>query len=373
VRNPGERPIGHAAPPQKRRALIVVPFLATNDAVGFDTLAIRDCLAAEGWETAVHCGTSDPAVRDQVDSEALDWLSDPATTLVYVTASPWDPIEELIDRAAGPLVMRYHAGPPPELFHDSDPDFHAEITRYWEQIRRIAPLFDRYLAVSSNAAERLAAVGADGRRIRVTGVFHNIEALHRVDPDQEITGLLAGDPRKLVLSVSRLGAQKGQADIVRIAKHYLDEHTGEAHFLLVGGRQQDGYAEQVERLIRDLGLEQEVILPGILGPAGLRACYERADAFISMSRSESFCLPIIEAQSFGVPVIAHAAMAVPDTLGEGGILIDEVDPSVVAQTLHQVLHNDELRARLTESGLANVERFAPQRIAHAVIDGIAST
>jgi glycosyltransferase involved in cell wall biosynthesis len=373
VRNPEHGPIGHAAPPPTRRALIVVPYLAVNDAVGFDTLAIRDCLAAEGWETAVYCGNSDPAVRDQVKTEAVQWLDDPATTLVYVNASPWDPIEELIARASGPLIMRYHAGPPPEMFQDYDPDFHAEITRYWEQTRRIAPLFDRYLAVSENAAARLADAGADRRRIRVTGVFHNIEALHRTAPNPTVTQLLGTDTRKLVLSVSRLGAQKGQADIVRIAKHYLDEHPGSARFLLVGGRQQDGYAEHVEQLIRDLGVDQEVQLPGVLGPGGLRVCYERADAFLSMSRSESFCLPIIEAQSFGVPVIARAAMAVPDTLGEGGILIDEVDPGSVARTLHEVLHDGELRSRLATSGLANVERFAPQRIARAVIDGIAST
>jgi glycosyltransferase involved in cell wall biosynthesis len=340
--------------------------------VGFDTVAIKECLTAEGWEAAICCGDSDAAVREHVSPDAMQWLDDPNTTVVYVNASPWDPIDEIIARSSGPLIMRFHAGPPPEVFLDYDRDFLAEIERYWEQTRRIAPLFDRYLAVSENAAERLAEAGASARRIRVTGVFHNIEGLHRAAPDPEMTRSLTADPRKLVVSVSRLAAQKGQADIVRIAERYLEEHPSGARFLLVGGSQPDGYTEQLTQLIQELGLDQDVHLPGLLGPGGLRVCYERADAFVSMSRSESFCVPIIEAQSFGVPVIARASMAVPDTLGDGGILIDDVDPESVAQGLHRVLHDGDLRARLVKAGHANLERFAPQQIARAVIGGIAS-
>jgi glycosyltransferase involved in cell wall biosynthesis len=340
--------------------------------VGFDTLAIKNCLAAEGWETAVCCGSSDAAVRKQTSPDAAQWLDDSHATLVYVNASPWDPIEEIIARFPGRLVMRFHAGPPPTMFRDYNQRFHAEIARYWEQTRRIAPLFDRYLAVSENAAERLAALGVSKRRIGVTGVFHNVDELHRAAPDSEMTKLLEADPRKLIVTVSRLAAQKGQADIVRIAKRYLEKYPRGARFLLVGGHQPDGYAEHVTQLIHDLGLDQDVHLPGKLGPGSLRVCYERADAFLSMSRSESFCVPIIEAQSFGVPVIARASMAVPDTLGTGGILIDDVDSEAIAQTLHTVLYDRDLRRRFVRSGLANVERFAPPRIARAVIDGIAS-
>ena len=305
--------------------------------MGFDTVAIKKCLAAEGWETAICCESSDAEARKHTSPDAMQWLDDPHATLMYVNACSWDPIEEIIARFPGRLVMRFHAGPPPRMFRDYNQHFQADIARYWEQTRRIAPLFDRYLAVSENAAERLAVSGVSKRRIRVTGVFHNIEELHRAAPDPKMTHLLAADPRKLVLTVARLGAQKAQADIVRIAKRYLKKYPRGARFLLVGGRQGDGYAEHVTQLIHDLGLDQDVNLPGKLGPGGLRVCYERADAFLSMSRSESFCVPIIEAQSFGVPVIARASMAVPDTLGTGGILSDVVNFESVAQTLHTVL------------------------------------
>jgi glycosyltransferase involved in cell wall biosynthesis len=181
---------------------------------------------------------------------------------------------------------------------------------------------------------------------------------------------LESDTRKLVLTVSRLAAQKRQEDVVRVAKSYLDAHPGDARFLLVGGSQPDGYAEHVHRLVHELGLEEDVVFSGKLRLGGLRACYERADAMLSMSRSESFCVPIIEAQAFRVPVIARAIMAVPDTMGEGGILIDDVDPDEVARALHSVLHEDDLRARLIAAGSANLGRFEHERVARAVIDGL---
>jgi len=350
--------------------LIAVPFLAVNDAVGFDTLAIKRCLADAGWRTAVYCGGSDAEVAAHVSPDATRWFDDPDVTLVYVNASPWPTIERILAGFRGRMVMRFHAGPPPGVFQDFDHDYQAEIVRYWATTMRIAPLFDRFLAVSGNAAERLIAAGADKRRILVTGVFHNIEELHRVEPDPEIARALEADPRKLVLTVSRLGAQKAQADVVRVARIYLDAHPGGARFLLVGGRQPDGYAEHVVRLVHELGLEGDVAFPGKLGPAGLRACYERADAMLSMSRSESFCLPIIEAQSFGVPVIARASMAVPDTMGAGGILVAGADHESVAGHLCSVLHDEETRMRLGEAGLENVRRFEPQRVARALLDGL---
>jgi glycosyltransferase involved in cell wall biosynthesis len=365
-------PIDHAGHLPTGRVLIVVPYLAVNDAVGFDTLAIKKCLAAEGWETGIFCGGADDDVREHVLADAAHWLNDPNVTLVYVNASLWNQTEEIVGRFPGRLVMRFHAGPPPGMFQSYDSGFLGEIARYWAQTMRIAPFFDRFLAVSENAAERLAEAGADAQRIRVTGVFHNIDELHRVDPDPEMSKYLDADPRKVVLTVSRMGAQKGQADIVKIAKNYLDEHPRGARFLLVGGCQPDGYAEHVVGLIHDLGLDRDVHLPRKTGPGGLRVCYERADAMLSMSRSESFCVPIIEAQSFGVPVIARASMAVPDTMGAGGILIDEIDFATVAHTLHSVLHDEKMRERLVRAGMENVERFATDRIARAVIDGISS-
>jgi glycosyltransferase involved in cell wall biosynthesis len=338
--------------------------------VGFDTLSIVECLAAAGWEAAVHSGGSDAEVSRHATPDVAPWLDDPSATLVWVNASFWPPIEPIISRFPGRRVMRFHAGPPPGLFQDSDRGFQADVVRYWALTHRITPFFDRFLCVSENAAQRLVAAGADARRIQVTGVFHNLDGLHRAPRDPDTARLLEADARKLVLTVSRIAAQKRQEDVVHVARAYLAAHPGDARFLLVGGRQPDGAAERVSRLVRELGLEEDVVLLGRLGPGGLRACYERADVLLSMSRSESFCVPIIEAQSFRVPVIARASMAVPDTMGAGGILIEDVDFDSIARTLHSVLHDDRVRTRLVEAGSANVGRFEPRRVARAVIDGL---
>jgi glycosyltransferase involved in cell wall biosynthesis len=69
---------------------------------------------------------------------------------------------------------------------------------------------------------------------------------------------------------------------------------------------------------------------------------------------------------------AVASMAVPDTLGAGGVLVNDIDYESVARELHRFLHDEDLRARLVKAGHENLERFAPQRVARAVIDGIAS-
>ena len=68
------------------------------------------------------------------------------------------------------------------------------------------------------------------------------------------------------------------------------------------------------------------------------------------SEHEGFCVPLLEAMYHGVPIVAYAAAAVPETLGDAGVLLDVKDACTVAAAVDRVVRDDELRAQLVAAG-----------------------
>jgi glycosyltransferase involved in cell wall biosynthesis len=78
----------------------------------------------------------------------------------------------------------------------------------------------------------------------------------------------------------------------------------------------------------------------------LVACYQVADVFLCMSEHEGYCVPVIEAFRFGVPVLAFEAGAVPETMDRGGILIREKRFAEIAELAYALVQDEELREKV---------------------------
>jgi glycosyltransferase involved in cell wall biosynthesis len=124
-------------------------------------------------------------------------------------------------------------------------------------------------------------------------------------------------------------------------------------------------------MVRALRVD-EVVFTGHVDDDELMAFYGVADAFLCLSEHEGFCVPLLEAMMFGIPVLAYDAGAVAETLRGGGILLREKRPEVVAELIGRVQEDAALRSavlRTQERALAAVraidfsallqERLAP--------------
>jgi glycosyltransferase involved in cell wall biosynthesis len=124
-------------------------------------------------------------------------------------------------------------------------------------------------------------------------------------------------------------------------------------------------------MVRDLDLDG-VVFTGHVDDDDLMAYYSVADLFLCLSEHEGYCVPLIEAMAFGVPVIAYDAGAVAETLRGGGVLLREKPPELVAELASRVLADAGLRrailatqeraireVRGTDFGALLMERLAP--------------
>ena len=105
---------------------------------------------------------------------------------------------------------------------------------------------------------------------------------------------------------------------------------------------------------------------GYVDDRQLRTLYEEAILLVLPSLDEGFGVPALEAMTVGVPVIAARRGALPEVVGDAGLLVDPLDVSALAAALERVLSDDQLRARLSVAGSVRARRFSWRASADAL-------
>src|SRR5690606_34949309 len=168
-----------------------------------------------------------------------------------------------------------------------------------------------------------------------------------LEPDTALAGQF-GDDWTNILFVGRFVPNKKPEDLIRFVHAYKRLYNPRARLILAGSYAGfDDYYAQVRGMMAALGASDVHIL-GQVTDAELTALYDLADVFLCASEHEGFCVPLLEAFHKGVPVIAHAATAVPETMRGAGILYDEKDPAVVAALLNAVVSDAAMREAIVD-------------------------
>lgn len=159
--------------------------------------------------------------------------------------------------------------------------------------------------------------------------------------------------------VGRLEAHKGVETLLRSAADHADWNVR-----ITGDGPQR--AELVE-LARELGIAERVDFLGFADGVELAERYRGLDIVVvpSLRRPnwlEQFCRVAVEAMASGVPVVASDSGAIPDVVGDAGILVPPGDPAVLGAAVERALQ-PELWSRLRERGLARTERFSWESVA----------
>lgn len=168
-----------------------------------------------------------------------------------------------------------------------------------------------------------------------------------VDPAAIATGTAGGGELLCVAAVTPL---KGH-DVLLGALATVHRQDVRCHF--VGSLTRDpGFVARLRTRLAHDRLEERVCLTGPLAGADLDAAYAAADVLVSASRAESYGMVIAEALARGLPVIATAVGAVPETLGAApdgsrpGLLVPAGEPGALAVAVQLWLDDGELRRRL---------------------------
>ena len=138
--------------------------------------------------------------------------------------------------------------------------------------------------------------------------------------------------------------------------------AGEHRPLVVVGARLRKHGGINETLTRP-GLERRVVFTGYVPEADLPALYSAADLFVFPSLYEGFGLPPLEAMACGTPVVCSNSSSLPEVVGDAAVTVDPYDVEALAQAMHRVLSDANLRDELRAKGLARTAQFTWERTA----------
>lgn len=239
---------------------------------------------------------------------------------------------------------------------------------------RAAYVYARF--VLARAASRSKIIITDSQfskkaiqeRLRVPA--HKIRVIYLGLPDGARTSSVSlnlhrlgemGIKRPCVLFVGLLKPHKNVQGLIR-AYARLSQDARNRFQLVIVGKKDRSYPD-LERLRREMSLEQRVVFTGYVSDTDIESLYAAASLFVLPSFNEGFGLPVLEAMAHGVPVIASNRASLPEVVGTAGLLVDPTDPEALASTMERALSDEALRRKLIDGGRERVKLFSGRQFA----------
>ncbi|MBA3441091.1 MAG: glycosyltransferase [Pyrinomonadaceae bacterium] len=335
----------------------LLPDLAYGDAISNQAIAIRNHLRALGYRSEIFVKNLDRRVSSEAKFFDQDLISKDAG--LFYHHSIGSELTKFAIEHRGPRCLIYHNITPAKFFAPYRPGFAWMLEAGRADLGRLAPQFALSVGDSAYNAAELAACNFQN-----PGVLPII-----VDPAK---WNMVADPRLMdtlqdgkanLLFAGRIAPNKCQDQLLEAFASYLTLDPN-ARLIIVGdGRMADPYYRRVVDLVKKFDLENQVVIAGQVGDAQLSAYYRTAHLYWSMSEHEGFCVPIVEAMWFDTPVLAYRSSAVPETLGEAGVMFtSKTDLREVAELAKLIIHDGDLRKRVLAAQRKRRMDFLPNTV-----------
>jgi glycosyltransferase involved in cell wall biosynthesis len=348
-----------------------IPTLNPRDASGTHTILLRDILRRAGWRSDIFA----EAIHDDLAHEGYKhWTypdhAAPGDVLIYQFSTS-SAVATFLSERVEPLVLDFHNFTGPAHFAGWEPHTQARAALAADDLALLAP--QAVLGLADSHFNEVSLRRAGCRATKVVPVLVDYQRV-ATEPDPRVAAelqALKADGGVDILFVGRVVPSKAQHDLIKTLFAYHRLYDGQARLHLVGGTSSYSYSKALRAYVDDLGLTGAVRICGEVSDGALAAYFAAADVYVSLSEHEGFGVPLIEAMTAGVPVVARAVGAVGETVGEAALLLTRQDPSYVAAAVHRVSTDAALR-HLVAVGRKRVDALSLSAVTPLLIAAIAS-
>jgi len=172
-------------------------------------------------------------------------------------------------------------------------------------------------------------------------------------------------PKEYILSIGSLLPRKNVVNMIKAFNGLKKKGLKEK--LVIIGREAWLY-EQIFSVIKDLGIEEEVIFTGYVGDKDLPYLYSMAKLLLFPSLYEGFGLPILEAMACGCPVITSNVSSMPEVAGDATVLIDPKSVKEITAAMDSIINDRKLRSKLIKRGYEQAKKFSWKKTAEETLD-----
>lgn len=341
----------------------LVHTLSYGDAISGEVFSLQRCFKESGASEifAINIHPKYKGLAHDYRELGSDFSG--SLVLHYSLGSPLNQIYLANKQSQRALI--YHNLTPAHWFKGVNPRIVRDIEQGMQELPVLCQQSNLLIADSEFNAGELKSLGFDAQVLELPIDPKRWE----VPVNPGIYSILKSDPGIHVLHVGRLAPNKCIEDIIKIF-YFLHYHVNPKSKLWLVGIDIDTeiYSYCLKRLVYELNLERAVNFVGCLADTELRAMYEACSVYLCMSEHEGFCLPVLEAMNFGLPVISSSGSALPQTVGAGGILISEKRHAEIAELIGYIDADADFRQKMVRAGHERIQQFAFDRFRARVKD-----
>lgn len=336
--------------------------IAGRDAIGYSTVRLHQALLSFGVESYLVCDVQSlgRAPLGTLTVQDLEALIPDRNDLIIFHYSFADGNADLIQRFRSKIILVYHNITPGHFFREQGQTWIADAC---DAGRAALPSIVRRadVCIGDSDYNRSEFPEASGRIEHTIPVFYN-ERLFRPsasDPERFLTA--NGNGAVNLVFIGRLVPNKRIDNVIRVAGA-IKNAVGMRPALRIFGKIWDqDYFRYLEGIVRDLGLQSNVVFEVNQPGTELRSALAAADAFVTMSEHEGFMVPLLEAFTAGCPVVGIQSSAVTETCGPAAALLPTADIEGVAGLVVALKRDRDSRMALLRAQSRRAEAFAEGR------------
>jgi glycosyltransferase involved in cell wall biosynthesis len=263
-----------------------------------------------------------------------------------------------------PVVVTYH-----DMTFFLYPSYHTLVKRFFFpfMIHQSARRASALIAVSeSTRQDTIRLLGISPKNITTTllgydSSFVPIEDQIYLEQVRQKYHL----PGRFIFNVGTIEPRKNQLALIN-AFDILADMDPNIALVLVGGA--GWYYNQLSQQIIKSPNRDRIYLIGYVDRVDMPALYNLADVFVYPSIYEGFGLPLVEALACGRPVITSNISALPEIVGDAGVLVSPHDCGQLAQAIRKLLEDKNLAAEIGQKALARAKEFSWRKTAEQTLE-----
>lgn len=174
-------------------------------------------------------------------------------------------------------------------------------------------------------------------------------------------------PEKFILYIGTLQPRKNLPALIEAYVKMSNEKRGDLKLVLAGGKGHN-FDSQIEDFIKSYSLQEHVYLPGFIDEADKPALIKAAHVFCYPSLYEGFGIPILEAMTLGVPVLASDIPPHVEVTAGAALLFDVNDPADLTEKLARIASDEMLRTQLKEKEASQMKNFSWRKTAEKMLE-----
>jgi glycosyltransferase involved in cell wall biosynthesis len=348
----------------------LIPAYHRGDAIGDTAFHLKQFFLSQGFQSDIYCLTRDSVLEEESQLFFASPDPNPEDITILHFALP-SPLTQAFIKLASRKVMIYHNITPDTYFEGFNPEM-ARISRLGrEELKSLSPHVELSLADSEYNRQELTALGF--KKTEVFPLFIDYKKYEK--PASNFMLQLFKDDRLNMLFVGRIVPNKRIDALIKVLFYYKKYVSPLVRLIIVGKTGSlPKYYESLVQLADEFYLKpEEICFTGHIPDEEMFALYKASDIFLSLSEHEGFGLPFVESMIFDLPIIAFNSTAVPFTLGDSGVLIDDngcVDK--IGELIHLVATDEAIRKTIISSQRLQLERYKSADLREFLLESFGS-